>query len=126
MGVDETIFVTSETGGKKGLKVDRFDLIPPGVMRALARHYGINCKTHGGKYDEKNWEKAYPWSWSYRALMGHLDAFWCGEDVDPDGGQLHIISALWHCVALWYFSTVAKYARFDDRPTGVSEDSDGP
>lgn len=108
--------VTSDTGGQKGLKIDRFDLIPPGVLRALAKHYGINCKAHGGKYDSWNWTRGYKWSWSYGALMRHLDAFWRGEDIDPDGGQLHITAVLWHSAALWFFSTVARYSKFDDRP----------
>ena len=112
----DSVQVESVTGGKKGLRVARYDLIPPEVLTALAEHYGRNCFDHGGKYTARNWEKGYPWAWSYRALQGHLCSFWKGEDVDQDSPSLHITAALWHCVALLYYSLHPKlYAQFDDR-----------
>ena len=74
---------TSATGGMKGVKLERFDLIPIGPLTELARHYGRGAE----KYDNHQWRKGYEWSKSYSALLRHLTAFWNGEnyDVCPTG-----------------------------------------
>jgi len=95
------------TGGQKGSKLARFDLIPAEALWALAEHYG---KSGGNgtvkKYDDDNWRKGYSWKLSYAACQRHLNKFWLGEDVDdgPEGtGGLHVIAAAWHCFALATF-----------------------
>ena len=87
------------TGASKGQKLARFDLIPARVMWELAEHYGKGC----AKYSERNWERGYSWSLSFAALMRHAWAFWRGEDIDPETGTPHIVSAAWHCFALAEF-----------------------
>ena len=66
---------TSKTGGEKGVKLERFDLIPVGPLTELARLYGIGAK----KYDDRNWEKGYEWSKSYAAMQRHANEFWAGK-----------------------------------------------
>ena len=101
--------VTSATGGQKGSKLARFDLIPPGVLYELAEHYGKGAE----KYDDNNWRKGYDWKYSYAALQRHLTAFWAGEDMDPETGSKHVIAAAWHCFALAEFMEV--HQDYDNR-----------
>ncbi|ANA86463.1 hypothetical protein BH762_gp056 [Gordonia phage OneUp] len=117
---------TSSSGGRKGVKEERPDLIPVVQLRALAVHYGRGAE----KYTERdargavvhdganNWRLGYEWSKSYAALQRHAMAFWQGEDVDEETGSLHLIAAAWHALTLAEFlSNPEKYGRFDDRPS---------
>jgi glutamine cyclotransferase len=63
----ETRVVDPLTGGEKGSKIERFDLIPEEMETGLARHYGEGAK----KYADRNWEKGYKWGLSYAALRRH-------------------------------------------------------
>ena len=103
----------SATGGEKGQKLARFDLIPAGPLWKLAEIYGVGAK----KYAERNWERGYEWSKSYAALMRHLNLFWQGEDIDdgPGGtGLPHLTCAAFHVFALEEFTRT--HPEFDDRP----------
>lgn len=91
--------VTSATGGQKGSKPERYDLIPVGPLAHLARTYGFGAE----KYDDNNWQKGYDWKLSYAALQRHLNAFWGGEDFDPEIGTPHLANAAWHCFTLMWF-----------------------
>lgn len=96
--------VDPNSGGEKGSKLARFDLIPPEFEWALAEAYGVGAL----KYADRNWEKGYKWSLSVAALRRHLNAFMAGEWFDPEshGGKTpHIISVAWHAVALFIFRT---------------------
>lgn len=127
----------SSTGGAKGVKSARFDLIPPGALRALAEHFGRGAR----KYDDNQWRKGYEWSKSYAALQRHLGDFWEGKDYDvcsndPDGcsmvdasgkpftpagpdtcfnhtGSHHLDAAMWHAFVLRTF--VDEHPDHDDR-----------
>lgn len=134
---------TSSTGGQKGTKIERFDLIPAGPLAELAAHYGSGAK----KYAAHQWRNGYEWSKSYAALMRHLNAFWGGEDYDvcpPDGdgcafvtnerepfeggftphgstcynhtGNHHMAAAAWHCFTLLEFKDT--FPEHDDRYRG--------
>ena len=87
------------TGGEKGQKLERFDLIPNEFEKALATHYGIGSQ----KYEDRNWEKGYRWSLSVGALRRHLAAWLSGESVDPETGSNHLIAVAWHAIALFIF-----------------------
>jgi len=102
----ETRIVDPNTGGEKGSKPQRFDLIPHQFEWALAEHYGKNCKEHGGKYEARNWEKGYDWGLSYAALRRHLGEWRGGEEYDPETESHHLIAAAWHCAALFIYSTL--------------------
>jgi hypothetical protein len=104
--VTETREVNAVTGGAKGAKPERFDLIPPEPLRLLALHYGLNSEEHGGKYPSRNWEKGYRWRLSYASLLRHANAIARGEWLDPEspGGQMpHTIAVAWHSFTLTEF-----------------------
>lgn len=77
---------TSSTGGEKGTKDERYDLLPAGALATVARHYGIGAR----KYAAHNWRRGYEWSKSYAALQRHLNAFWGGEDIDDETQSPHM------------------------------------
>lgn len=104
--------VTSATGGEKGSKEARFDLIPVGPLTQLARLYGRGA----AKYAARNWERGYDWSLSYAAAQRHMTQFWAGEDVDEEMGLPHPIAAIFHMMALVEF--MERHPEFDDRPRG--------
>lgn len=102
------------TGGQKGDKLERFDLIPVGPLTALARHYGIGAR----KYADNQWRRGYDWHLSYAAAQRHLNGFWGGEDIDEETGSPHLAAAAWHCFALLQFAV--DHPELDDRPTTVA------
>jgi hypothetical protein len=87
------------TGGEKGSKIERFDLIPEEMESALARHYGVGAT----KYADRNWERGYKWGLSYSALRRHLAAWVRGESYDPETGSHHLVAVIWHATALLVF-----------------------
>lgn len=127
----------SSTGGEKGVKVARYDLIPVESLEKLAIHFGRGAR----KYDAHQWRQGYEWSKSYAAIQRHLKDFWSGKDFDvcsndPDGcahetadGQLfiqlipdtcynhtgshHMTAVAWHAFVLLEF--VDQHPRHDDR-----------
>jgi hypothetical protein len=107
---EETIYIDKETGAKKASKLARFDLVPVTPLYQLAEHYGRGAE----KYEPRNWEKGYPWSLSYAALMRHLMKWWDGEDIDPETGSNHMVAVAWHAFALLEF--VNEHPEKDDRP----------
>lgn len=100
---------TSATGGQKGTKDERFDLIPAGALTTLARHYGIGAR----KYDDNQWRKGYEWSKSYAALQRHLNLWAGGQDIDEETGSPHLAAGAWHCFTLLTFAD--EHPDFDDR-----------
>lgn len=104
----EHVVTNETTGGRKGQKLARFDLIPPRSMIALAEHFGRGA----AKYEDRNWEKGYNWSLNFQALMRHMWLWWNGEDGDDGGPHLH--AALWHACVLIEFA--ATHPELDDRP----------
>jgi hypothetical protein len=127
----------SSTGGEKGVKAARFDLIPIGPLTELAEHYGKGAL----KYANHQWRRGYEWGKSYAALQRHLTAFWAGEDYDRcpfDGkgcafetaegepftatepgtcynhtGSHHMAAVAWHAFALLEFK--GRFRQHDDR-----------
>lgn len=105
----------SRTGGEKGVKLERFDLIPVEALTKLAIHYGIGAE----KYADNQWRKGYEWSKSYAALQRHVNAFWGGEDIDPETGSPHMAAVAWHALTLLTF--MEEHPDFDDRFKGFPE-----
>lgn len=108
-GDRDEIRSVSSTGGEKGVKLARFDLLPTGALTELAKHYGRGAQ----KYDDNNWRRGYEWSKNYAAAQRHMNAFWGGEDIDPETGTPHVISAAWHMFALYEF--MQDFPEYDDR-----------
>jgi hypothetical protein len=112
LAVDGEVRVTADTGGQKGTKPERFDLLQPEVLALDAILLGRGAD----KYDDHNYRKGYPWSLSFAALMRHAWAFWNGEDRDPEMGVPHMTCVRFHAGALVEFlEHPDRYARFDDR-----------
>lgn len=130
----------SETGGAKGSKLARFDLIPWDVLTDIAEHYGRGAF----KYEDRNWERGYDWGLSLAALHRHLAAHWNGDvyDTDPylygvesdgtptytreeieafpaDEKALHITAVAWHALALsaFYKRGIGNDNRPNTRPS---------
>lgn len=105
----DEVRTTSSTGGQKGSKAQRYDLIPTEPLSLLATLYGRGAE----KYDDDNWRKGYDWKLSYAALQRHLNQFWSGEDIDDEMQTPHVINAAWHCFALAQF--MIDHPEFDSR-----------
>lgn len=78
----------------EGVKYDddkpRMDLIPPDVEEALGK-----VLTYGAqKYEDRNWELGMDWGRVYAAARRHLNAYWSGENIDPESNLPHIDHAL--------------------------------
>lgn len=107
---EEVRTVNEVTGGEKGQKLARFDLVPVRPLTALAEHYGKGAL----KYANRNWERGYDWSLNYAALMRHVTQWWDGEDLDPETGSHHLAAVAWHAFALLEFAET--HPELDDRP----------
>lgn len=107
----QDILVTAVTGAKKadGDKL-RMDLIPTSAVLSLADILTFGAK----KYDDRNWEKGFPYSRVYSALQRHLVSWFGGEDVDPESGRNHLEHALCNIAFLNEFRTT--HPELDDRP----------
>lgn len=103
------IRTTSATGGMKGVKPQRYDLIPVEALEIMARLYGFGAE----KYDAHNWRKGYDWSKSYASLMRHATQFWGGEDIDEETGLPHLAGVAFHAFTLIVF--MQEHPDFDDR-----------
>lgn len=107
---------TATTGGQKGRKLARFCLLPYDALWAIAEHFGRGAE----KYEDRNWERGYPWSWTYDAMQRHFAAFWHRDDNGNDpkfGRYLHVVAGAWHALVLVAF--VLRGAGTDDRPTNA-------
>ena len=95
----EVRVVDPRTGGEKGSKLARFDLLPYDALWEVSEQYGRGAE----KYADRNWEKGYDWGLSHAALHRHLAQFWGGEDVDEETGGLHLAAVIWHGLSLLTF-----------------------
>lgn len=121
---DGEVITTSETGGQKGQKLERYDLIPAGPLAAVARLYGKGA----AKYDDHNWRRGYAWSLSFASMMRHAWAFWrgqinddhepgCPPDCTKHTEEPHLASVIFHAMALLEFT--ARFPQYDDRFKGA-------
>lgn len=99
------------TGGEKGRKPARFDLLPWDSLWEVAEHFGLGAS----KYADHNWARGYAWSLSLGALMRHVAAFAAGEDYDTDGDRPtpHMAAAAFHALVLLRFMRTCR--DLDDR-----------
>ena len=99
--------------GDVGMKHDseklRYDLIPPDFLESLATILTMGAK----KYAPWNWSKGFDWSRLYSATQRHLNAWWNGEDKDPESGHSH----LWHagCCITFLIVHEMRHLGKDDR-----------
>jgi Domain of unknown function (DUF5664) len=96
----EEVRVTDPTtGGEKGQKLARFDLIPTRALWLLAEVYGRGAR----KYADRNWERGYAWGLSMAALERHWNQWKSGESIDEETGAYHLAQVAWHAFALLTF-----------------------
>jgi hypothetical protein len=128
---------TSSTGGQKGVKLRRYDLIPAFPLSELAELYGRGAR----KYADNNWRNGYEFGKSISAAMRHFEDWRMGKDYDvcsndPDGcrhtdldgnpfetgepdtcfnhtGAHHLTAFAWHAFALR--EMVELHPEHDDR-----------
>lgn len=107
----ETRITNDKTGGEKGRKTERMELLPFDVlMRDVSPLYAAGAH----KYADHNWRKGYDWSLSFGAMMRHATQFWSGEEVDEETGCSHMAAVVFHALALLHF--VHARPELDDRP----------
>lgn len=87
---------TSSTGGQKGVKAERFSLLPRRGLAAIARVFDFGAR----KYDAHNWRRGYEWSKSFDALERHFQAAKDGETYDEESGLPHLAHAGFHILVL--------------------------
>jgi hypothetical protein len=87
------------TGGEKGMKDERFELLPWAALMEVARVYGYGAK----KYAEHNWRKGYKWSLSLGAMLRHIALYATGESYDKESGRHHMGHVAFHCLTLITF-----------------------
>lgn len=97
------------TGGEKGRKPQRFELMPMGALATVAEVYGFGAE----KYADHNWRKGYDWSLSLGAALRHMASFVDGEDLDPESGLPHPAHAAFHMLAVLTF--MVEHPELDDR-----------
>lgn len=102
-----------DKGNKFDYKKLRLDLLPLDALMGVAATF-----TYGSiKYGDWNWSKGLTWSRVFGALLRHLFAFWCGEEIDKESGLYHIDQANFCGLILSTFAkNPDKYKNFDDRP----------
>ena len=110
----------SSTGGAKGVKPERFSLIPTRALAWVARMYGRGAEKYHETPDQPNWRKGYEWSKSYDALMRHATQFWGGEDIDEEMQLPHMAAVVFHALTLLTF--MEEQRAFDDRYVRPSEE----
>jgi hypothetical protein len=108
--------VTLPEGTKDDGDKVRLDLIAPEFITATAEilTFGV------AKYEEHNWKKGIKYQRIYRACMGHLIAWYCGEELDEETGKPHLWHASCCLMFLIYYTTYPKaFSKFDDRAFGI-------
>lgn len=97
--VEEVRVVDEKTGGEKGSKLARFDLIPWDAIWEIAEVFGLGAR----KYADRNWERGYKWGLSVAALHRHLKLRLDGQVRDEETGARHMAQVAWHAIVLLTF-----------------------
>lgn len=89
----------------------RLELIPPEFLDATARGLTYGAR----KYAAGNWAQGEGFAWSrlYGAIQRHLNAFWGGEDIDPESGNCHLDHA--SCMLSFLIAQRERGTGEDDR-----------
>ena len=91
----------SEMQGKKlDQNKPRMSLLPKGALNAVIRVLEFGAT----KYQVDNW-KHVPEAKTryYDAMQRHIDAWWQGEQKDPETGEHHLAHAICCGMFLWWF-----------------------
>jgi hypothetical protein len=88
-------------------------LIPPEALLQIAEVLGFGA----AKYGENNWRMDgdnTKWSRTYSSAQRHLNAFWSGEDLDPESGLPHLSHAITQLIILMVHGS-DSHVNMDDR-----------
>lgn len=100
-GTSTEVRVTdAKTGGQKGQKAERHDLLPYDALDEVARIYGFGAT----KYADDNWALGFRWRLSAGALQRHMSLWMQGEDIDKESGYNHLGHVAWHALTLLAFT----------------------
>jgi hypothetical protein len=99
-----------EEGVKHDADKNPLHLLPFDALEGIAEILDYGQR----KYSARNWEKGMAWHRPFRACMGHLWAWWRGEDNDPETGKSHLLHA--GCCILFLIAYERRNVGIDDRP----------
>lgn len=119
--MSDEVRTTSSTGGQKGVKPARFDLIPADSLWELAEHYGKGAAKYPADGGPDNWRRGYEWSKSFGAMMRHAVLALGGEDVDAETGSKHLTAVAWHALTLVHWMNSPAMQHFDDRQVRLEQ-----
>ena len=99
-----------------GYKADHnkpdLSLLPPEFKAEVAKALTYGTK----KYTRDNYRTGMDWSRLRAACDRHLDAFWSGEDIDPETGIHHVVHAVANLAML--FALIVHSLGTDNRWKG--------
>ena len=91
-----------------------FKYVPLHLLRNTARVFEQATRRPVRPYPVWNWAKGMQWSVPYECLLRHLEAWYRGEELDPDSGLPHLAHAMCNLLMLEHYATA--YKEGDDRP----------
>lgn len=94
--------VTSHVGRKADKGKPRWSLLPRGAVQQVVSVLEFGAQ----KYAPENWKLVSDARTRYYdALHRHVEAWWCGERIDPDSGLHHLAHAACCLLFLLWFDT---------------------
>lgn len=111
-------------GQKHDKQKPRMSLLPKGSLSAVIRVLEFGAT----KYQENNWKHVPEAKVRYYdAMQRHIEAWWNGEQKDPETGEHHLAHAICCGMFLWWFDDMdtkvlagvdlmAKFVRKGDLP----------
>lgn len=87
-------------------------LIPPEALYEIAEVFEFGAK----KYGVNNWRRdgyCTEFARTYSSIQRHLNAWWSGEDIDPDSGKSHLAHATTQMMILMIHQM--EHPEMDDR-----------
>ncbi|QHZ59813.1 dATP / dGTP pyrophosphohydrolase [Alteromonas phage vB_AmeM_PT11-V22] len=80
------------------------DVMPALKDMVAVMEFGAN------KYERNNWQRGFPKDKLLDSMLRHIDAFYSGEDVDPESGLPHVGHIMCNAAFLAYhFGSQSKY-----------------
>lgn len=92
-------------------KKTRLDLIPLAALHEIAAAFEDGAE----QYAPWAWRNGRSWLYHMGALLRHVFAWACGQDVDPKSGVHHLAHAASRAMILLEFWHDPRYHKFDDR-----------
>lgn len=109
---------------ERGTKFDggkvRMELLPPHALNAIAQIFTFGAK----KYASWNWANGIEFSRVYGAMQRHLNAWYSGEELDPETGLSHLYHA--GCNIMMLIELADGFPQFDDRPEFYKNQAEKP